>query len=130
MLKLSVLLLVIGGIVLAMLLALPLLAPGNALSSALLTPLLCGGDTYVSDAVEGTNLSRAPTLSLRAYCVPTTGPRREVTSEQVNIALIAGGVPLVIGLVLFFVRRSLRLMAQYATVGRGSAADRDRNPTN
>jgi hypothetical protein len=118
MVKLSVLLMIVGGLVSAVFLFLPLLAPNNSLSNAVLSPLLCSeGETYFSEAAQTVTFSRSSTLSLHAYCISDTGSQRDVSPRQVAIGAIFGLVPFIVGLTLLSVIVALTRVSHFWRIG-------------
>ena len=106
MLKWGYLLMFAGVVIAVLFIFLPLYAPDNALSKAMLTPLLCRSDeNYVSDTAFGTGFDRAPNASLNSYCVAPSGERRDVSTSQINIGLFGGGIPFIVGLLLVLLTR-------------------------
>lgn len=106
MMKWGLILVIIGAVIAVLFLFLPLYAPDNAVSKLYLAPLLCrSGETYVSDTDFGTGFKRAPTASLNAYCVSASGERRSVTDSHVMIAIVGGGIPFALGMVMVLIAR-------------------------
>ncbi|MBK8135392.1 MAG: hypothetical protein IPK52_06070 [Chloroflexi bacterium] len=129
MLKWGYLLMFAGVVIAVLFVFLPLYAPDNALSKAMLTPLLCRSDeNYVSDTAFGTGFDRAPNASLNSYCVAPSGERRDVSTSQINIGLFGGGIPFIVGLLLVLLTRFVATFRQAATMGSGSTTPF--NPTN
>lgn len=124
--RFGVALILFGGLVLILFLLLPLFAPGNALSSAMFTPLFCVSDeTYTSEAVQSTNFQRSQILVLRASCVSTEGRVRDVSTQQVNIGVIAGIAPFVVGVTILACIRVLRQFSLYWAMGRQQTENRE-----
>lgn len=129
MIKWGLILVLIGAAVAVLFVFLPLYAPENGFSAIYITPLLCrGGETYDSDTVFGTGINDAPTASLNAYCVSASGERRDVSDTQVLIGLVGGGVPFIMGAVIFLLARFVGEFKAALRVNR--KAPSPFNPTN
>lgn len=129
MIKWGLILVFIGAAIAVLFLFLPLYAPENSFSAVYLTPILCrSGEQYVSDTDFGTGINDAPTASLNGYCVSASGERRDVSDTQVLIALVGGGIPFILGAVIFLLARFV--VEFKAALSASRKASSPFNPTN
>lgn len=100
--RLGCLLMLLGGLALALIIVLPIVLANNPSIDYLMERMLCerAGEIYQSEPNQSADAGPL-TLNLKSFCVRGDNSRYEVTDHQISYGLIGFALPFLIGLMLF-----------------------------